>query len=72
MENELLKACKYLMAFVPDWAKIVPRGLDPTFYGTLSYEGDLNIKNRIEEIQAMIRTADNKQIQQSPKAGPAD
>ena len=51
---ELLKACKFLMSFVPDWAKVVPTNLDPTFYGTLSATGDLKIKGRVDAIQALI------------------
>ena len=41
---------KFLLSFVPDWAKIVTKGLDPTFYGTLTCEGDLKVKRRVDEI----------------------
>jgi len=41
---------KFLMSFVPEWAKEVPRGLDPTFYGTLSYDGDMKVKKRVDEL----------------------
>lgn len=41
----------FLLSFVPDWALIVPEGLDPTFYGTLSYEGDLVVKERVDKIR---------------------
>ena len=40
-----------LLSFVPDWAKIVPRGLDPTLYGTGTYEGDKEIKKRVDKIK---------------------
>ena len=69
MQNDLLKACKYLMSFVPDWARIVPKGLDPTFYGTLSYAGDLEVKRRVDEIKALIEKSHNNPIQPTPKAG---
>ena len=49
--------CRFLLSFVPDWAKIVPLGLDPTFYGTLTSEGDLAIKKRVDEIKAVIKDA---------------
>lgn len=40
----------FLLGLVPCWAKIVPKGLDATFYGTCSYEGDLEVKNKIDKI----------------------
>jgi len=49
-DDEVKNDIKFLLSFVPSWAKIVPKGLDPTFYGTLSYKGDLEIKNKIDEI----------------------
>jgi len=60
MQSDLLEACKYLMSFVPDWVKIVPKGLDPTFYGTLSYKGDLDVKRRVDEIKVLIEKTDNQ------------
>jgi hypothetical protein len=42
---------KLLLSLIPDWVKIVPRGLDYMFYGTGSYEGDLEIKERIDKIR---------------------
>ncbi len=45
---------KFLLSLVPDWAKIVPEGLSPTFYGTLTYEGDLKVKERITKIHERI------------------
>ena len=35
---------RFLLGFVPEWAKEVPEGLDPTFYGTLSAAGDREVK----------------------------
>jgi len=40
----------FLLKFVPEWAKNVPKGLGETFYGTLSYEGDLKVKERLDQI----------------------
>ncbi len=45
---------KLLLSLMPDWVKIVPRGLDCTFYGTGSYEGDLEIKERIDKIRQKL------------------
>jgi len=42
---------KFLFSLLPDWAKIVPSNLDPTFYGTGTYEGDMEVKDRIETIK---------------------
>ena len=33
----------------------ISEGLDPTMYATLSYEGDLAIAQRIEEIRGRVR-----------------
>jgi hypothetical protein len=53
--NELLDAVKFLQSFVPDWAKIVPKGLGAEFYGTLSYEGDLAVKKRVDAINDLLK-----------------
>jgi hypothetical protein len=43
---------KYLLGIVDYYFKrIVPKGLDPTAYVTLTYEGDKEISDRIEEIR---------------------
>lgn len=39
---------KVLLSFAPDKP---PEGLDPTFYHTLTYEGDLEIWKRIQKIK---------------------
>ncbi len=44
------KDIKFLLSFVPRWALVVPEGLDPTFYGTLTYEGDLEVQGRVLDI----------------------
>ncbi|MGD9157241.1 MAG: hypothetical protein PVG39_02430 [Desulfobacteraceae bacterium] len=51
---DLLEACKFLMSFVPDWAKEVPPGLFPMSYGTLTYDGDLKVKQEVDKIKALI------------------
>lgn len=45
---------KFLLALLPVWAKDVPAGLDPTFYGTLSKDGDKVVNARVEKIRAAI------------------
>jgi len=46
---------EFLLSFVPTWALEVEEGLFPTFYGTLSYEGDLKVKKRIDLIKENIK-----------------
>ena len=43
---------KLLLSFAPSGE--VPKGLDPTFYHTLTYDGDHKLQQRIDEIKAMI------------------
>jgi hypothetical protein len=59
-ENEdLLKQVDSLTAKVdelkeyldPFWNEEPPKGLDPTFYRTLSYEGDLKIYNKVQALK---------------------
>ena len=45
-ENEELK--KHTDPF---WDEEPPKGLDPTFYRTLSYEGDMKIYNKIKALK---------------------
>lgn len=52
--EEQREAVQYLLAFVPPWAKDVPDGLDPTFYGTGSADGDRAVKARVDEIRSKI------------------
>ena len=44
----------FLLSLVPPWAKEVPKGLDPTMYGTGTYEGDLEVKKRVDEIKEAL------------------
>ena len=38
---------RLILNFLPKSDKPVPKGLDPTFYWTLSYEGDLAIQKDV-------------------------
>lgn len=41
----------FLLSFCPDnLPNEVPEGLDPTFYHTLTYEGDVKIAERLQKI----------------------
>lgn len=40
-----------LFSFIPSWVLGVPTGLDPTFYGTGSYEGDLKVQRTVKKIK---------------------
>ena len=45
-----VKDAKLLYELLPEWAKNAPSGLDPTFYGTLTQEGDQAIVNKVNTI----------------------
>ena len=47
--SHLETGIKFLLSFAPDKP---PKGLDPTFYHTGTYEGDLELWNRIDSIGA--------------------
>jgi hypothetical protein len=46
---------RFLLSLAPEWTEIVPRNLDPTFYTTLTYEGDLAIKERVDKIREFVK-----------------
>ena len=52
MDNKLKQDIKFLLSFAP--VDEPPKGLDPTFYHTLSYKGDLALWERIEGIKESI------------------
>lgn len=52
--NELKEGIRFLLSFVPEWAKEAPPGLDPTMYGTLTQEGDQKVVDRVEEIKSLL------------------
>lgn len=41
---------KLIWSLLPNWVKEVPKNMDPTFYGTGSYEGDLEVSNQIKKV----------------------
>jgi len=44
----------FLLSFCPsDLPNEVPEGLDPTFYHTLNYEGDVKIAERLQRIRLL-------------------
>lgn len=47
---------KYLLSFAPN--DPTPEGLDPTFYHTLTYEGDKKIESRVSKIRAALQAGD--------------
>jgi hypothetical protein len=40
----------FIYSLLPKWTKEVPKGYGGMFYGTLSYEGDLKVKERVDKI----------------------
>lgn len=54
MDNteKLKQDIKFLLSFAPK--NEPPEGLDPTFYNTLTYKGDLSLWERIENIRESI------------------
>jgi len=53
--DALAEACRYLLSFVPPWAKEAPGGLCATMYGTGTQAGDTEVVARVQEIQALAR-----------------
>lgn len=56
MANHAIELKKSLQLFIPQWAKDVPEGLSPMDCGTSSYEGDLNIKNKLDKLFAEYKS----------------
>lgn len=52
--EELQSAIMFLMSFIPDWAKETKEGMPPDYYGTLSYESDLRVVDRVKGIKELI------------------
>jgi len=53
--DELRKSVDTLFHFVPKWAESVPDGLDPTFYGTGTADGDRRVKARVDDIRDFMK-----------------
>ena len=47
-----------LRSLIPDWAKICPKGLDSTFYGTGSYEGDKKVVDKLKAMHKRVFPGD--------------
>lgn len=47
-----------LLSFAP---KDAPKGLDPTFYHTLSYDGDVKLQQGIERIKAKLSGKESRE-----------
>ncbi len=58
VQIQILKGdIKYLLQVIDNLRQFklpISLGLDPTMYATLSYEGDLEIAKRIEEIRGKV------------------
>lgn len=62
----LKEAVRFLLSFVPIWAKEVPDGLCGTMYGTCTAEGDRKVKTEVDEIRKLVDPPRNFQC---PKCG---
>ena len=51
--DALRKDARFLLSFVPSWAEVVPRNMEP-MYATGSYEGDLEVKARVDRIKKAL------------------
>ena len=49
--HQLEDSIRFLLSFAPTDC---PSGLDPTFYHTLSYEGDKALQDRIDNIKSLL------------------
>lgn len=47
---EAVKAIEYLYPNVDGMFKDIPEGLSPMFYHTLSYDGDMKVRERLDNI----------------------
>lgn len=54
-------ALSLLLKYLTDWTKEIPEGLDPTFYHTGSYEGDLESKKQIDDVRDRYGTKKENQ-----------
>ena len=48
------------MSLIPDWAKSVPEGLNPTMYGTGTQLGDQRVMDRVMKTRATIAACEEK------------
>ena len=47
---EAVKAIEYLYPNIDKMFKDIPEGLSPMFYHTLSYDGDMKVRERLDNI----------------------
>lgn len=45
-EKQVVQDMNFFIMLVPDWVKNVPEGLDPTMYGTGSFDEDMKINKK--------------------------
>ncbi|MBC8437158.1 hypothetical protein H8D85_02420 [bacterium] len=50
MKNLTKTEAELLWRLMPTWIKECEEGLDPTFYGTGSYEGDLLVQQTVRRV----------------------
>lgn len=48
--TEAVKAIEYLYPNIDKMFKDIPEGLSPMFYHTLSYDGDMKVRERLDNI----------------------
>lgn len=48
--KEAVKAIEYLYPNIDKMFKDIPEGLSPMFYHTLSYDGDMKVRERLDNI----------------------
>jgi len=51
---------RFLLGLVPEWAKVSQQRMDPAFYGTSTYEGDLKVIERIKDIIKAIQGGEGR------------
>lgn len=59
---KLLEACRMLSSVVPEWAEKDVPGLNPVFYGTGSYDGDVCVIERVKAARAAIAAAEEEEV----------
>jgi hypothetical protein len=52
--DEAVAHIQFLLTLLPEWAECSQPGLDPTMYGTGSYEDDLTVISKVEIARAFL------------------
>lgn len=52
--EQLVAACRFLLRFVPEWARVVPAKMGPQFYGTGTHAGDWAVKVKVDDARALL------------------